>query len=225
MIEDGHDETLAVVQRRARDLLIIGDNLYVAGGVPFVVRIDLASTPADRSAPALFGEIGIRPGGGDVQDWAVCHGRFLVPGHLPPKAAAMWSRYSPERARSWIETVDGDTVDPIELRLDAAFRVVWSAMIRSPAHTHPQGFEALRARFIDLCGPNGGDLLTLERYRALQRFERYCGEGRVLPFRMKKALSGVRLTIAAVQDLGSDAKFLTEGSLTEAEDAALACLV
>jgi len=225
VIDDGHDDTLAVVRRRARDLLIIDDSLYAAGGVPFLVRTFVDSTPAHRSVPAPFGEIRIRPGDGEVQDWAVCHGRFHLPGHAPPKAAPMWSRYAAERARSWIETVDGDAIDPIELRIDAAFRSAWNAIVRSPARTRPPGFEGLRARFAGLCGPEGGDMLTSGRYCALQTFDRFCGDGRALPFRMKRCSLGVRLTIAAVEDLDRGAAFLKERSLTEAEEAALECLL
>jgi hypothetical protein len=79
VVHDGHDDTLAAVRRSARDLLIVGDGLYTAGGTPFLVKnseVYVVSTRADRSVPAPFGGLRVQPAGGQQQpahDWAACH--------------------------------------------------------------------------------------------------------------------------------------------------------
>lgn len=224
LIHDGYCDTLALVGRRARDLLIVDDGLYAAGGVPFLVRIFLDSTPAHRSVPAAFGEIRIRPGDGEVQDWAVCHGRYYLPGHPPPKAAPVWSKYAADRARLWIETIDGDAVDPVQLRVDAAFRTAWKAIRPSPAKELPPGLERLQEGFAQLANSDGSMMLTAERYCALQSLDRFCERVPRLSTKLKRCRLGVQLTIAAVEESESDLRYGTGALLDDADEAGLACL-
>ena len=49
VVHDGYDETLAAVQRNARNLLIVDDGLYAAGGVPLLVE-----APPDKAPAGTF---------------------------------------------------------------------------------------------------------------------------------------------------------------------------
>ena len=232
VIKDGHDDALAAVWRNASNLLIVDDGLYAAGGVPLLASasdgIRIASTGADRAVAAPGGALQIKPAIGRRGgiDHAICRG-FYLPGYPPgppeltEAIASAWSDYDGIA----IEVVDGEVVDGQVVRIDAAFRTAWTAMNRSIPRTRPEGFESLRARFVEACGGDGDDRLTAARYRALQGFVELFVKADLKPVAVRKCLQAVWRTICAVKISGGVPDPEPELSLTEDEAAALACLV
>jgi hypothetical protein len=100
---DGHDDALAAVCRNARNLLIVDDGLYAAGGVPLLVktfrrlrRTYIASTGADRAVAAPAGALRVTFAlghRGDI-DYAICRYLFYLPGDPPgpPELTAAFAR-------------------------------------------------------------------------------------------------------------------------------------
>jgi hypothetical protein len=228
VIHDGHDEAVAAVHRNAANLLIVDDGLYAAGGVPLLVddvdgSIRIASTGANRGVAAPAGALRIKAAndhwGG--RDRAICS-CFCVP-NSPGLDFAR--RLRPHRFRGIaIETLDGDIVDPVAVRVDAAFRAAWTAMNQSIPRTRPEGFENLRAEFAEACGPGEDDHLTAARYRVRQRFVELFGAAEPKPVAVRKCLYIIRQTISDETEGGvPDPR--PKLSLTDADEAALACLV
>jgi hypothetical protein len=235
VIHNGRDDALAAVHRNAGNLLIVDDGLYAAGGVPLLVktfrglrRIFIASTGADRAVAAPAGTLRVKPALGHrgIVDYALCRYIFYMPGHPPGP---------PEQteaiARRWagidgiaIEIVDGEVVDWEMVCVDAAFRIAWTAMNRSIPRTRPEGFELLRARFVEACGAANDDCLTLARYRALQGFMKLFEWARPKPVAVSDALEPVRQALfkAALSGRFPDP---TPEPWTEDDVAALARLV
>ena len=163
---DWHDTALAAVHRNAANLLSWSDNeLYAAGGVPLLVdafgRICIASTGADRAVAAPAGALRIKPANGHMKasDLAICRGRPYTPGSFDLEIAMERRPFKFHGVR--IKELDGDAIDTIVVRIDAAFKTAWWAMNRSIPRTRPQGFELLRAQFAEACGADGDDGLTV----------------------------------------------------------------
>lgn len=98
-------------------------------------------------------------------------------------------------------------------------------MNRSIARTRPEGWDTLRAQFVEACGVAEDDCLTDARYRALQRFVELFGRAERKPVAVRECLEPVRqaLTMGALSGRFLDPA--PELSLTDDEAAALACLV
>lgn len=111
------------------------------------------------------------------------------------------------------------------VRIDAAFKTAWTAMNRSIPRTRPEEFVSLHGRFVEACGPAEDDHLTAARYRALQGFVELFEKAERKPVAVCECLKAVRRTISAAADLGRVLDPAPELSLTEDEEAALACLV
>ena len=234
VIHDGHDETLAAVHRNARGLLIIDDGLYVAGGAPLLVDtsdgVHIAGTGVDRAVAAPAGALRINPANGQRGgiDHAICGGQVYVPGYPPDDpmlAEVLASRWTDVDGIA-IEILDGEVADLLVVRIDAAFRTAWRAMHRSIPRTRPEGFELLRARFADACGPDGDDdRLTAARYHLLQDFVELFVKAEPKPVAVSDCLRPVWRTISAVKISGRVFDPPPEPPLTEDETAALACLM
>lgn len=231
VVRDNYDEVLAAVRRSARNLLIVDDALYAAGGIPLVVDasrgIHIAGTGADRRVAARAGDLRIKAANGHVggTDPAICRGRFFLPGSSEP-AEAMRRRPS-DFYGVRVETIGGEAIDPLMVRIDAAFRTAWTAMNQSIPRTRPAGFPFLRAEFLDACGLAEDDALTAARLFALCGFvERFEATER-RPVAVSDCLEGVRQTIKAATKAGRFTGLTRPNfrpSLNEAEEAALACL-
>ena len=98
-------------------------------------------------------------------------------------------------------------------------------MNRSIPRTRPEGFELLRARFVEACDGDGDGRLTAARYRALQGFMELFATAEPRPVAVSECLNAVWRTISAVVISGHVLDPAPELSLTEDEAAALACLV
>jgi hypothetical protein len=98
-------------------------------------------------------------------------------------------------------------------------------MNRSIARTRPEGFEPLRAQFVEACGAAGDDRLTDARYRALQRFVKLFGRAERRPVAVSECLEPVRQALFMAALSGRFPDPAPELSLTDDEAAALACLV
>jgi hypothetical protein len=226
VIHDGRDEAVAAVHRNAANLLIVDDGLYAAGGVPLLVddvdgSIRIASTGANRGVAAPAGALRIKAAndhwGGRDRAISIC---FRVPNS---PGFARWLQ--PYRLRGIaIETLDGDIVDPVAVRVDANFRAAWVAMNQSIPRTRPEGFENVRAEFAEACALAEDDHLTAARYRALQRFVELFGAAEPKPVAVRAYLYIIRQTISDEIEGGvPDPR--PKLSLTDADEAALACLV
>ena len=229
ILHDGQADALAAVHRNAANLLIVDDALYAAGGVPLLVHAFhgvrescIASTGINRAVPTPAGALRIKPALGHRggMDLAISTGFFYPRGHPELRAVSMRARFG--FARIAIDTFDGEPVDPLVVRVDAAFRTAWTAMNRSTPRTRPQGFEALHARFVDACGPDGDDCLSAMRDRALQHFVELFGDAERKPVAVSECLNAVRVTI---RNAARSRRFREPAlSLTDEQKAALACL-
>jgi hypothetical protein len=225
-VHDGHDTALAAVHRNAAILLRVDDELYSAGGVPLLVdafgRICIASTGADRAVAAPAGALRIKPANGHMKasDLAICRGRLYTPGSIDLEIAMERRPFKFHGVR--IKELDGDAIDTIVVRIDAAFKTAWWAMNRSIPRTRPQGFELLRAQFAEACGADGDDGLTAARYRALQGFVELFATAERRPVAVSECLHNVQWTVSAAADL--PCVLPPQLELTDEEAAALASL-
>lgn len=230
VVSDAYDRTLANVQRTAKNLLIVDDRLCAAGGIPIIIasygKLRIASTGADRAVPEEAGDLRIKAANGHHggTDLAVCRGRFYLPDSR--ELAEARTQHPLAFHGIGIETLHGDEVDPLVLRIDAAFTTAWTAMNRSIPRTRPQGFTGLREEFVAASGSTGGDYLTLARHRALCRFVELFGQAERIPVAVSECLAAVRQTIALASSAPS-LEALPTGlppTLSAAEDAAIAGL-
>ncbi|MDO8874490.1 MAG: hypothetical protein Q8M24_15625 [Pseudolabrys sp.] len=231
IVHEEYDTTLAAVRRSARTLLIVGDQLYAAGGSPLVVDassgIRIAGTGADRAIPAAAGDLRIKAANGHVggSDLAICRGRFFLPGSSDLAAA---TRYRPSDFHGVrVATLDGEVVDPLAVRLDAAFRTAWRAINKSIARTQPEGFTFLWAEFLEACRPAEDGTLTAARYFALRSFVDLFQAVERRPVAVGECLVAVRQTIDAATRaprFNGLPRPDFRPSLNETEEAALACL-
>ena len=197
---DGHNETLANVHRSAGDLMIVDDELYAAGGAPLLVEmfgtIRIASTRDNRGVPPSTGSLQVRAANDHAGglDHALCRGRFYVP--RSPELSVARRRRSSDFAGITVEALDGgDVIDPLTVRLDAAFRTAWAAMNQSIPRTRPEGFEGLRDSFVKAFGAHGDDRLTAARYFALRDFVRLFAEAKPRPVAVSECFKDVVWTL------------------------------
>jgi len=230
VVRDTYDETLAELHRSAKNLLIVDDRLFAAGGVPMVVEyggVRIASTGNDRGAAPRC-DLRVKPANGHnagVQ-LAICRGRFYLP-DSPELDRAIKNRPFDFRGIR-VDTIQGDEVDPLVVRIDAAFRTAWIALNASIPRTRPLGFARLHATFSEACGSSGGDRLTAARYFALWGFVDLFDKRDGIPVKVGECLDGVRRTLALASGLDLSAGTLSADSaptLTEDEDAVIASLV
>jgi hypothetical protein len=235
IVHDGHDGALAAVCRNAANLLIVDDGLYAGGGVPLLVktfrglrRIYIASTGADRAVAAPAGALRVTSALGHrgMVDYAICRYVFYLPGHPPdpPELTAAIARRWAGINGIAIEIVDGEVVDGEAVCIDAAFRIAWTAMNRSIPRTRPEGWETLRAQFVEACAAANDDCLTLARYRALQGFMKLFEWAKPKPVAVSDALEPVRQALFKAALSGRFPDPAPELWLTDDEAAALACL-
>jgi hypothetical protein len=234
ILRDGYDEALAAVARNAGNLLIVDDGLYAAGGVPLLVEafgtICIGATGADRAVAARGGALQIKPASGSRggMDRAICGGLFFVPGYPADHPMLAEARADRWTGFDWfaIETVDGDAIDRLVVRIDAAFRTARAAMNRSILRTRPEGFERLRAQFVEACGPAQDDCLTVARYRALQGFVKLFKPAEPRPVAVSECLKPVLRTLAEAVHSGRFLELAPEAlELSEEEEAALVCMI
>ena len=232
VVRDTYDETLAELHRSARNLLIVDDRLFAAGGVPMLVEahgtVCIASTGADRGVLPARCELRVGPANCHHTGLhlGVCRGRFYLPGSSELDHAMTQRPFDFRGIR--VDTVQGDEVDPLVVRIDAAFRTGWIAMNASISRTRPLGFARLHATFSEACGSSGGDRLTAARYFALRGFVDLFDKQDGIPVKVGECLDGVRRTLALASGLDLSAGTLSADSaptLTEDEDAAIASLV
>jgi hypothetical protein len=200
MLRDGREDALAEVHRNAKNLRIVGDCLYVAGGVPLLVEgYGIADAGADRVVAGPAGALRIKPANSHRRDpdLAIIRRRFYVPGS-PELTAAMRRRpYYFRGVR--VKTLDGDAVDRDVVRLDAAFRTAWRAMNKSIPRTRPDGFATLHDLFADACGPGDDDRLTAARAAALRGFVALFDKARPRPVAVSECLFDVQRALGEVK--------------------------
>ena len=227
VVHDGHDDALAAVQRNARDLLIVDDALYAAGGAPLLIEahdgIRIASVGADRAVTAPAGALRIKPANGHWpgRDHAICADRFYVPRSFKLESARSRGRYGLHGVH--VETCGGAAVDPVVVRIDAAFKVARTALNKSIPRTRPEGWEALRAQFIEACAAAEDDYLTATRHRALRRFVELFAAAERKPVAVSECLYQVQRTVSATADLPR--VLGPELAMTADDETALASLV
>lgn len=226
IVHDGHDDALAAVQRNARNLLIVDGALHAAGGAPLLIEahggIRIASTRADRVVAAPSGALRIEPANGNWpgRDRAICGDRFYVPRSFKLERAMRRRRYRFYEVH--VETRGGAAVDPVVVRIDAAFKVAWTALNKSIPRTRPEGWDGLRAQFVEACAAAEDDRLTAARHRALRRFVELFTAAERKPVAVSECLYDVKRTVSATAN--SPRVREPEIALTDDEVEALACL-
>jgi hypothetical protein len=149
IIWSGEDDARAMVARKISTCLLVGDELFGQGGAPILVGrnpgiypiISVASSGASRSAELHIDGLAIQPGGfhlWELQD-ALFRGTFSIDFGSDSGDPKSYPRVTAHHQRS---------IDPIDLRIDAAFRVVWGAIKKIPA-SDDTAFEWVRSEFKD----------------------------------------------------------------------------
>lgn len=129
-----HNPTLAEIHRKAADLLVVGDELYAAGGIPVVALINgqpvVISTGASRDGRPLTNGLALQPGGfgRPETDFALSARQFWLAGEFAdPKAGGL---KAPLTSAVAIEEIAPEPLDIFRVRLDAAFRQIDAAARR-----------------------------------------------------------------------------------------------
>jgi hypothetical protein len=206
---------------------VVDDQLYAAGGVPLVVDTaggtHLASTGAERAVRRAGGDLRIKPANGHRRgiDLELSRGCFFLPGSAA-LAQAKRRRFEIRDVR--IEAVD--PVDPLAVRIDAAFRVAGTAMVRSVPRTRPELYDRLYEQFARAARSDEEEGVSAARYFALYNFVRLFGPAERKPVAVSECFAGVRDTInlAAARFRHLPLEDLRP-MLTEAENAALGYLL
>lgn len=178
-------EVHADIQKRARDLLLVGgDRLFAAGGRPVIVtwsrRLRVVNTGATRSGEPTRSGLALQPGhhGDFGPDWAMCLGKFWN-----GPSAALDDEICRLRCRQdRVPIIDQfasvpDTRPDFELQLDAAYRRVDDAVYR--VEERPNSYGDLMD-LLDGARADATSNLTARRLKALHGCARILGEGWVL---------------------------------------------
>lgn len=179
-----------------QNLLLVGTELYAAGGVPLVVKFVSEGTEASAicsSGADRHGDPASSPG------LALTVGGFHMPGVQAALASGSFSiprktTKSPRRGPSVRVYID-HPVDWLELRIDAAFRLMWGDVKQLRCQGDDGPLADVYSRFIEALDGNS-QTLTAARCEALQAlrlsYERffpvYCAEfGAVLDDTLRDA--------------------------------------
>ena len=159
---DERDHTLAQMQGKCADLLLVDERLFAAGGIPMAALISrkfrIVSTGADRSGRPLLSGLAVQPGrhGLFQTDYAISAGKFWDPTKSEFDQAYRRSRQS-EDVRPKVYATSPTEIDLFEVRLDAAFRLLDAALLIPFDAKKPKQFHDLCALFERALVP-GADL-------------------------------------------------------------------
>jgi hypothetical protein len=149
VIWSGEDEARAMVARKISTCAVVDDELFAQGGVPILVGrnpgiypiISVASSGASRSAELHINGLAIQPGG--FHQWelqeALFRGTFSIHFADDKEVPKSYPRVTAHYKHS---------TDSVDLRIDAAFRIVWEDIKKIPA-SNDSAFEWIRSKFKD----------------------------------------------------------------------------
>jgi hypothetical protein len=213
MEESGEKQALTLLHRRAAACLVVDGYLYAEGGVPLASclpgslgrELPVLSTGTSRALDPGVAGLGWQPGAFHLMEaqLRLATGAFDVP-------------YPGKEARGLVAHA-AFAVDPLQVRLDATFRIAWHALWAPPRKRRTGMFSSVVDRFV-AAESAGATELTARRHGALLfMLERIDGLGLGCPVD-----SCVSATLEAMNSAGAEAD--TDFGLTSEEIGALALL-